>query len=148
MRSSSSKRPRNAGEALLCARAFLFASVVPLLLRLNLSRLETILEPRRGQRDGELARVERTAELVDAVLSRGGRFVRPGCLTRGVTLFYFLRRAGADVSLCFGVGEPNGEFEGHCWLVEGGEPFLEKTDPRPTFTEIVSIPRQVASGSI
>jgi hypothetical protein len=36
---------------------------------------------------------------------------------------------------------PDGEYVGHCWLVKDGEPFLERTDPRPVFAEIVSIPR-------
>ena len=60
----------------------------------------------------------------------GHPLVRPGCLTRGVTLYYALRRAGDDVSLCFGVGEDGGQTAGHCWLDKAGRPLLERVDPR------------------
>jgi len=66
--------------------------------------------------------------------------VRPGCLTRGITGYYILRRAGLDVALCFGMGpvrDPGGA--GHCWLVLNGEPVLEAVDPRPAFTELVRL---------
>ena len=72
---------------------------------------------------------------------RWGRpLVRPGCLTRGITGYYILRRAGLDVALCFGMGsvrDPGAA--GHCWLVLGGEPVLEAADPRAAFTELVRL---------
>ena len=72
---------------------------------------------------------------------RWGRpLVRPGCLTRGITGYYILRRAGLDVALCFGVGlVPGTEVAGHCWLVLDGEPVLETAEPRPVFTELVRL---------
>ncbi len=72
---------------------------------------------------------------------RWGRpLVRPGCLTRGITGYYILRRAGLDVALCFGVGlVPGTEVAGHCWLVLDGEPVLETADPRSVFTELVRL---------
>ena len=76
---------------------------------------------------------------VDAVIRRGQPLVRPGCLTRGVTLYYALRRAGDDVSLCFGVGFDGGETTGHCWLDKDGEPLLERADPLSRFTEVVRL---------
>jgi hypothetical protein len=59
-------------------------------------------------------------------------------LTCGITLYYFLKRAGADVDLCFGLGAVDGGdgFDGHCWLVLAGEPYLEPRDPRPLYTEM------------
>jgi hypothetical protein len=77
---------------------------------------------------------------VDAVLGRFGRLVSTSCLTRGLTRYYFLRRAGVPVTLCFGVGWPDGRFEAHCWLSRDGEPFLEARDPRPVFGETYRIP--------
>ena len=62
--------------------------------------------------------------------------VRSGCLTSGVTLYRFLRRAGADVSLRFGVGLVDGAFAAHCWIVYRGEPLAEQRDPRGVFTEM------------
>jgi hypothetical protein len=58
-----------------------------------------------------------------------------------VTLFWFLRRAGLDVELRFGLDPaPGAEVDGHCWLTLDGEPYLEKQDPRPLFAEIYRLP--------
>jgi hypothetical protein len=35
----------------------------------------------------------------------------------------------------------NGEFEGHCWLMKDGEPYLEKRDPRPFFAPTYTFSR-------
>lgn len=119
-------------------RVLLFAAaVVPWLLRARkLSDLPRWLEP-----DGPLppapdrAALEALARRLDRLLRLGRPLVRSGCLTRGVTLYRFLRRAGADVSLRFGMGRVGDEFSGHCWLALDGEPFAEPRDPRLTFTE-------------
>jgi len=76
---------------------------------------------------------------VDAIIRRGRPVVRPGCLTRGVTLYYALRREGDDVSLCFGVGADQGRPAGHCWLDKAGEPLLERVDPLSKFAEVVRL---------
>jgi hypothetical protein len=75
----------------------------------------------------------------------GSPLVRTGCLTRGVTLFWFLRRAGLNVELRFGLNIADlGEPGGHCWLALHGEPFLEKVDPRLRFAELYRLPLQAA----
>ena len=68
-------------------------------------------------------------------------FVRTGCLTRGVTLFWFLRQAGFDVELRFGI-DPRTEAagDGHCWLTLDGAPILEKRDPLLQFVETYRLP--------
>jgi len=130
-------------DALLLIHVLAVATAVPLLMRLPLPRLSAVLEPRRPPLRPVPAQEDRIAHLVLAVLSAGRPLVRRGCLTRGVTLYYFLRRAGADVSLCFGMGtstEKADGFDGHCWLVRQGEPYLEPRDPRPLYTAIYSFP--------
>jgi hypothetical protein len=68
-------------------------------------------------------------------------FVRSGCLTRGVTLFWFLRRAGHPIELRFGLDvEDPAAAAGHCWLSLDDEPFLENVDPRPRFVELYRFP--------
>jgi hypothetical protein len=122
----------------LAVRILVVAALVPLLMRLRLSTVTAVVEPRRRR---ELdADAELLVHQIDRVLRRGRPLTRPGCLTRGVTRLYFLRRAGVDVRLVFGVGEAAGAARGHCWLVRDGEPYLEPTDPRPVFREIASIP--------
>lgn len=66
--------------------------------------------------------------------------IRRSCLTRGVTLYYFLTRAGVDVSLCFGVGTVDGVMGAHCWLVKDGEPYLERGDVPFPFVPMHVIP--------
>jgi len=76
---------------------------------------------------------------IDEWLVRSRPLVRSGCVTRGVTLYRFLRRAGANVSLRFGVGVVDGAVAGHCWIVYRGEPLAESRDPRALFTETWAI---------
>jgi len=130
----------------LVARTLLVATAAPALAHLDLDRLQRVLEPRRRSAPPEPGRVlplgHEYAALVDAVIRKGRPIVRPGCMTRGITLYALLRRAGVDVGLRFGVGRPHPDtpaVEGHCWLVLDGEPFLERTDPRPLFTGVATI---------
>jgi hypothetical protein len=127
---------RSLGETLLLLRIYAFVIAVPCLVRLRLPLLAAILEPRRVPPAPDEKRAEAVVSATDRVLRSGRPFIRTGCLTRGLTLFYFLRRAGVDVALLFGVGEIDGKPAGHCWIVRGGEPFLEEEDPRPHFTEV------------
>jgi Transglutaminase-like superfamily len=125
---------------MLDARILAVAAAAPLLMRLPLPRLARVLEPRR--RPSRLApSADAVAARVEALLARPTRLVRRSCLTRGVTRYWFLRRAGIDVELCFGMGRPRGgEPAGHCWILLNGEPYLETTDPRPVFVETYRLP--------
>jgi hypothetical protein len=131
------------GDRLLLLRIFAVAVSVPLLMRLPLPRLAGQLEPSGAPSCPTPAQEARLVQAVLGVLRAGRPLVRRGCLTRGVTLYYFLRRAGVDVSLVFGMGasadQPDG-FDGHCWLTKNGEPYLEQRDPRPCYTPMYSFP--------
>ena len=133
------------------ARVLLFAATAPLLLRLlELERLGRWLEPTPAARIPRPGR--RTAEdlvrRIDRLLRLGWPLVRRGCLVRGLTLYRFLRKAGFDVSLCFGIGRPEGEadFTGHCWIEMDGRALAEKQEPRSIYTETfrISPPREEA----
>ncbi len=130
---------------MLFARVGAFAAAVPLLMRLPLPRVAGLLTHAPRRPPPSAAEVERLERLI-ALAPRVARpLVRPGCLTRGVTLFWYLRRAGLDVELRFGL-EPahDSDTDGHCWLALDGEPFLEKRDPRPRFTELYRLPLPAA----
>jgi hypothetical protein len=122
---------------------------VPVLMRLPLPRFAALLSraprrrsPRRRPSASEIERLERLVAIAPRVAAP---LVRPGCLTRGVTLFWFLRRAGLDVELRFGLDARDAaETDGHCWLSVDGEPFLETRDPRPRFAELYRLPLPVA----
>jgi hypothetical protein len=138
-----SARRRRPGGALLPLRVIAFALTVPLLLRRPLERLAARLESATARTVRyEPRTAEELARRVDAWLRAGWPLVRRGCLTRGITQLWFLRRAGFPVSLRFGIGDVDGEIEGHCWLVLDGEPFAEKRDPRSLYTETWRIPRE------
>jgi Transglutaminase-like superfamily len=128
-----------AGELLLLARAAVLALATPLLVRLPLPVLGRLLEPRRPV-PPDPDRWEQVPRLVDVAVRTLSPAVRPGCLTRGLTAYRLLRRAGLPVSLDFGVGDVDGRTEAHCWLVRDGEPFAERTDPRPVFTAVARLP--------
>ena len=120
------------------------AVVAPLLARLDLRLLQRCLEPSPCSSPSPAADpgqlVEVAGRRVDQVVRRGRPLVRPGCLTRGVTGYYILRRAGVDVALCFGIGLVHGVgTAGHCWLVLDGEPVLEMVDPRSAFAELARL---------
>jgi Transglutaminase-like superfamily len=135
------------GGVLLPLRVMGFGlAVVPFLLRGRLERLAERLESAAGVTGRTLRYEPRTAEelsrRIDFWLRAGWPLIRRGCLTRGITQLWFLRRAGFPVSLRFGIGEITGDpIDGHCWLVLDGEPFAEKRDPRPLYTETWRIPR-------
>jgi Transglutaminase-like superfamily len=139
---------RSIPNAILFLRIFAFAAAVPFLLRLKLSTVGEVLETGRNPVPVPENRLNKIAAYVEAAIQRGQPFVRPGCLTRGLTRYYFLRRAGMDVALCFGMGRRNGDFMGHCWLVQDDEPFLEAEDPRPLYTVMYRISRAGSSGML
>lgn len=135
------RQARHLADAPLLARMIVFASLVPVMTRLQPRTLERLL--RRPVRRPEPASLETATRIVEHLrLARriASPLVRPGCLTRGLTLYYFLRRAGFDVTLCFGMGGAAGQFSGHCWLSRAGGPFLEAPDPRPLYAHVFSIP--------
>ena len=131
------------GRALLRARITAFAAAVPLLMRLPLERLNRVVTPRR-RASRPLAELGPLVAELDAVVLWPRRPVHAGCLTRGLTRYFFLRRAGADVALCFGMGRPyTAALEGHCWIELDGEPVFESRDPRPVFAETYRLPRGI-----
>ena len=137
---------RRLGLACLFLRVVAFAAAVPLLMRLKLPVLHRLLERRiaaAANAGRDLNRVGHILRCVQSALSLGAPLVRPGCLTRGLTLYYFLRRAGREVTLCFGARCQNGQLTegaGHCWLEQGGRPFLERGNPRHYSVPIYSLP--------
>jgi hypothetical protein len=140
-------RKRSIPDVFLFFQVLFFAAAVPFLLRLKIARLQALLEPRIPS-SADRDRVEQITEYVEMAIRKGRPLVRPGCLTRGVTRYYFFRRDGMDVSLCFGMGQVKEEFVGHCWLVKDGVPFLERRDPRPLYEEMYRISGTARRGVI
>jgi hypothetical protein len=133
-------------DAFLLMRIALFAAVVPWIARLPIPRLRALVEPPRFHPHSDPTKVERIIRCTESVCRIGSPLIAQRCMTRGLTLYYFLRRAGVDASLVFGAGRVQGQFAGHCWLVRDGEPYLEKTDPRGIFTPVYTFNDSTAAG--
>ncbi len=136
---------RGASQGRLFIRVFLFAAAAPALMRLRLPALKRLLERRFAAGATTGGHRDRPADIircVESAIAVGTPIIRRGCLTRGLTLYYFLRRAGMDLDLCFGARARNGvlvEEPGHCWLVKDGQPFLEQGPVPSGFVPIYSL---------
>lgn len=127
---------RRPADALLLLRVSCVAALAPLAVRLPLPRLSRLLTPGPRRRAGGTrppVYPERLLRCFEAAVAVGHPIVRPGCLTRAVTLYWFLSRGGLPVELRFGLAT-EGQPVGHAWLVADGAPFLEKDDPAHRFT--------------
>jgi Transglutaminase-like superfamily len=125
----------------LLMRILVFAIAVPVRTRAKPASWDQFAGgERRGAEPVSADAVEQTAHYVDAVLVTFSPLVRPGCLVRGLTMYHFLREAGVDVSLSFGVGRLGEDFTGHCWLVKDGAPFLETGQPDRDYIETFRLP--------
>jgi hypothetical protein len=139
---------RSISNGVLFLRIFAFAVAVPYLLRRKLPKVAGLIEPGTDPSAVSEDKIRDITVHVERAIRRGWPLVRPGCLTRGLTRYYFLRRSGLDVALCFGMGRLDNEFVGHCWLAKDGEPFLESPDPRTRYTEMYRISRTTSPASI
>ncbi len=135
------RRPSELG---LLVRVVTVAMTVPVLVRLPLPRLAAVLSVVTAKSDVTAGppeeEVTRIVSCVEAAQRAAAPLVRSGCLTRGLTLYWLLRRGGAPVELCFGVGRLGHEFAGHCWLVRDGRPYLEPGDSPACFEAVYRIP--------
>ncbi|RMD98761.1 MAG: lasso peptide biosynthesis B2 protein [Deltaproteobacteria bacterium] len=127
---------------LLVLEIFGFAALLPLFLLFPLPSLLRHLEPRRKPRSVDPEKVARIERCVDAVIELGKPLIRSRCLTRTLTHFFFLSRAGLELEVCFGMGKRKGELVGHCWLMRGGAPYLEAEDPRCAYAETYVYPQR------
>ena len=126
-------------DVLLFSRIALFAATVPQ-LHLPPPRLLALLRPRTAQPIADPEVVQQIALYVDAAIQAGSPLIEHRCYIRGLTLYYFLNRAGLAVELCFGVGSEDAGHPRHCWLVRDGKPFLEAQDPQAFYTPIYYFP--------
>lgn len=137
-------RTRTLSDYFLFLRIFLFAAAVPLLMRLKISKLATVLERGSEPHAVHPEQIRKISAYTQRAIRLGKPLVRPGCLALGLTRYFFLRRAGLDVALLFGMGQAREgkKVEGHCWLVRDDEPYLENVDPRPLYVEMWRISRE------
>lgn len=137
---------RSPSELLLFARVTAFAACVPVMVRLSLPRLAALLRAKGGEScEGAAEKAAQVTRCVDLAQDVASPVVHRGCLTRGVTLFWFLSRAGYPVELCFGIGRIGTEMAGHCWITIDGVAFCERADPEDRFSVLYRIPARSPS---
>jgi hypothetical protein len=138
---------RSAREAWLLARVLVFALALPISLRRHdLASLAARLEPRRPRGPVSADAIQKIVRYADAVCA--SRLIRGECLVRGLTRYYFLRRAGLSLALVFGMGNIEGRLVGHCWLVRDGRPFFEPIDPEPRYEPILTFSQGKARSAV
>ena len=115
----------------------------PILLRLRLPQLRNLLKTRKHHDNADDAEIEYILSSVDTILQIGRPIIQTRCYPRGLTLYYFLNRAGLNVGLNFGAEKIENNLAGHCWLVRDGEPFAEPKDPRELYKQIYNFPEIV-----
>lgn len=135
------KSLRSTQERRIFLQALILASLMPLLLRFKLPTLMQWLEPRAPVKP-PILRAEQLGQVVLWALEFARPLLRSGCLVRGLTLYGLLRRAGWNVSLCFGVAPWKQGFTGHCWLTLEGRPFLEPEGEGPCFSPVLQFPQK------
>lgn len=117
----------------LLAQIFGLALIAPWLMRLPTPHVARLLTPVRPSPSPDPSRIAQIIGYTDLVLRIGRPLVQARCLTRGLTLYYFLRRSGLAVDLHFGAGYVDRVFAAHCWLVKDGVPFAEPVDPQTRY---------------
>jgi hypothetical protein len=123
------------------------ALAAPALMRLPLAKLDALLEWAVSRAASPPVDPDSIASTVLQMLDFWSPLVRRGCLTRGLTLYYCLRRVGVPVALRFGMGRTSSGdgFDGHCWLELAGEPYLEARDPRSHYAAMYTFGRGSAA---
>lgn len=124
----------------LLVRIFGFALIAPWLMRLPVTQVTWILTPLQPKTSPDPQRIAKIVLYTNVILRTCRPLVQARCLTRGLTLYHFLRRSGLDVDLHFGAGYVDQVFAAHCWLVKEGEPFAEQPDPRLHYQTLFVMP--------
>ncbi len=109
-------------------------TALPLLVKLlSLPRLMNVLTP-GDLRQHKNQDIEKVVKFTEYILSRNLWIYKTTCLKRSLILYHFLRKAGLNVYVCFGVRykdeklpdrEAQKKLEGHAWLLYNGDIFLE-----------------------
>ena len=122
----------------LFSQIFFLVTTLPVMLRLfSLPRLMKLFTPRvlKVYESSDIEELKyKVVKFTDYVLSRKYLKCKNTCLRRSLVLYYFLRKLGINVTICFGVRygdklpgrEARKKLKGHAWLLHKGEIFLEK----------------------
>lgn len=131
------------GEAKICLKAALLLLPYPLLKQvLSLPALVRFYGGRLGAVDPTID-VARLTELIRRLLQLHRAMFRPNCVKQSLLLFHFLRGAGRDTQIHFGVAKTGEKgLHGHAWVSVDDRPIAETADPLERFKVICSFPEK------
>ncbi|MCP5004344.1 MAG: lasso peptide biosynthesis B2 protein, partial [Planctomycetes bacterium] len=122
----------------LFSRIFFLVNTLPVMLKFfSIPGLMELFTPRAFnvcKRSDIEEFKNKVMRFTDYVLSRKYVKSKNTCLRRSLILYYFLRKSGINVTICFGVrfngmqppGPAQKKLEGHAWLLYRGEIYLER----------------------
>ena len=133
---------------------FFLVTLLPVMLKLfSLPRLMKMFTPRdlKVYESFDIEELKcKVIKFTDYVLSRKYVKGKNICLRRSLVLYYFLRKLGNNVTICFGVrynemqplSSTQKKLEGHAWLLYHGEIFLERNaEATKTYKMTYSFPK-------
>lgn len=132
---------RDPGRAWLMFRmasAYLAVSAAARLL--PLPRAFALLSPPLATMGSLDEGIGRIVNALDVLLAAQVPFIHPQCWRRAALLHRFLRRAGVDTIIVFGVRTEGGEtVKAHAWIERDGQPFAESA-PTTGYRRVFQFP--------
>ncbi len=148
---------RSFEDICLFSQIFFLVTTLPVVLKLfSLPRFMKLFTPRSMNVYEGFDMEESKSKVIkftDYVLSRKYLMYKNICLRRSLVLYYFLRKLGVNVNICFGVRynkrqpvvSTHKKLEGHAWLLYNGEIFLERnTEATKTYKMVYTFPEDRA----
>jgi len=137
---------RNPGRVWLMARMALAYFAVSVLARLlPLPKAFAFISPRLGAGGGDAGRAAAIVNAVDTLLTARIPLIYPQCWRRAAVLHRFLRHAGLDTRIVFGVRmDGTRTVEAHAWLERDRKPFAE-TGQTAAYQRVFEFPSEGSS---
>jgi hypothetical protein len=85
-------------------------------------------------------KLDQYSSLIDKLIKRCPFLLIAGkqaCLIRGLLLYFFGKRNGLNIKLCFGSKQTNRGFDTHCWIVCDGRILYEVDKVIKQYTTLV-----------
>lgn len=127
-------------DAVLLFRIAALITFLPLLLQLSLPRLLGLLTPAGRKQDHQPGQEGKIIRYTNYLLGRNTWMFKATCLKRCLVLYRFLREAGLEVGINFGVVPDLRDLKGHCWLTLDGKTFNETRNPDELYQLTYSYP--------
>ena len=103
-----------------------YLTVAVLARRMPLPAAFAWISPRLAARSADERGLGRIVNAVDTLLVAGIPLIHPQCWRRAAVLHRFLRHAGVDTKIVFGVdAESTQPLDAHAWIEREGRPFAE-----------------------